>query len=234
MNDSFLSRVSDSNLPRNRLPIRIVMINLTASQRCRCAHPRAAMFRIDGGAMISWEQSLTPGLCGLPHCLFPFWAQLWKWKRPSCINFQSSCIIIQLQKGGGKKKERKKGVTSYPEASALQKPQCILETGYSYLTDPGASLCSGSLPVCLSAVKKRQKKWDKGFVITSLWSQVPFVKEIIRNNRVWEDKAACKVIAGPAETFGWSSECLIISKSGWHVVGRWRMLGCASTDWCIV
>lgn len=116
--------------------------------------------RCSGSMAVPWSarnkawRRLTPAL---PHCLFRFWVQLWKWKRPSCINFQSSCIIIQLQKTGGKKKERKEGVTSYSGASALQESKCILETGYLYLNNPSASLYSGSSPVFLSDWKRRQK-----------------------------------------------------------------------------
>lgn len=177
MNDSFLSQVSDSNLSRNRLPVSIEMI---IRRHLRGADGCILWLRCSGSMAAPWS-ARNKAWCRGYACASPLSRPFFE------LNFENGRGRVALiskavassfsYRREGEKKERKEGVTSYPRASALQKPRSILETGYLYLNNRGAFLCSGSLPVCLSDVKRRQKKWDKGFVITSLWSQVPFVKE---------------------------------------------------------
>lgn len=108
INDSLLLQVSDSNLPRNWLPIRTIMINPALSQRCRCVHRRASMFWIDGSATISEEQSLTPGLRPCFHAVSSLF-------EPNFENGRGSVALISkavassfsYRTGEEKKKEKK-------------------------------------------------------------------------------------------------------------------------------
>lgn len=164
MNDSFLLQVSDSNLQRNWLPIRIIIINPEPCERCRC---RAAMFWIDGSAMISEEQSLTPGLrLRFPTVSFFFNLNFENGRGQVALISKAVASPFSYRRGEGKKRKKRR-CNELPRGFGPSKTSVYIGN-WKFVFDRPGCVSLQRKPTCLPVCREKAAKNEKDFVITTL------------------------------------------------------------------